>query len=442
MQNTWFSEIENVLDCAKERHALFSFCEHLSTSRFQTAEDLLSSAVSIERDSYLPLCRLSVLLDAFTAQWPLFKLLRCFSSAWKALPEYAKRPQGKGQDLIRRVDHQVKALTGNHLSLLQSKSTRSALHDPTNQKILDHRTLYKTVQRFSLPPHGSRSFKPIVAIALPNGPTLAVTVLATSAYYTAVPLNTSGGRDFRKDALSCGADTLLVGQADVDKLGLREQWVADAHIRVFIVDLNMERGALGLRSLDGCPIDVETNPIPNTGDDRAILLFTSGTSGNKKLVPLTHFSLVAGASFVMESWKLTVSDVCLNMMPLTHVGGLVRNLFAPLFAGGSTICCSAFDPNLFWDIIDEHRPTWYYASPSMHTAILDTGNDRIDALQGNCIRFVANAAGGLLPSLAGALQRTFGTVLPSYGMTECQPISCALASTAKCHHSYTLEHQC
>lgn len=40
------------------------------------------------------------------------------------------------------------------------------------------------------------------------------------------------------------------------------------------------------------------------------------------------------------------------------------------------------------------------------------------------MRFVANAAGGLLPVLAEGLKNTFGAViLTSYGMTECMPIS-------------------
>jgi acyl-CoA synthetase (AMP-forming)/AMP-acid ligase II len=40
------------------------------------------------------------------------------------------------------------------------------------------------------------------------------------------------------------------------------------------------------------------------------------------------------------------------------------------------------------------------------------------------LKMIANAAGGLLPSLAVQLRDTFGAhVLPSYGMTECMPIS-------------------
>jgi hypothetical protein len=112
------------------------------------------------------------------------------------------------------------------------------------------------------------------------------------------------------------------------------------------------------------------------------------------------------------------------MMPFNHVGGLVRNLFAPVLSGGSTILCPAFDPNLFWDILQDGYGTWYYASPSMHMSILAEGSLRSDAVSRCKLRLVCNAAGDLLPALAARLQVTFGcTVLPSYGMTECMPIS-------------------
>ena len=60
----------------------------------------------------------------------------------------------------------------------------------------------------------------------------------------------------------------------------------------------------------------------------------------------------------------------------------------------------------------------------MHSTILSEAANRVDAVAKNSIRLVCNAAGGLLPSLAVQLQNTFKcTVLPSYGMTECMPIS-------------------
>lgn len=60
----------------------------------------------------------------------------------------------------------------------------------------------------------------------------------------------------------------------------------------------------------------------------------------------------------------------------------------------------------------------------MHSLILAESANRQDALAKNKIRLVCNAAGALLPSLAVQLRDTFDSVvLPSYGMTECMPIS-------------------
>lgn len=46
-------------------------------------------------------------------------------------------------------------------------------------------------------------------------------------------------------------------------------------------------------------------------------------------------------------------------MPLFHVGGIVRNLLAPVLSGGSTIVCTGFDPDAFWAYALELKATWY-----------------------------------------------------------------------------------
>jgi acyl-coenzyme A synthetase/AMP-(fatty) acid ligase len=95
------------------------------------------------------------------------------------------------------------------------------------------------------------------------------------------------------------------------------------------------------------------------------------------------------------------------------VGGIVRQVFSPIFAGSSVICCPSFDPGIFWSLLHNHSFTWYYAAPTMHQLILQTGRDDnyIDKKTGTCpysLRMIANAAGGLLPSLANDMMKTFG----------------------------------
>ena len=128
------------------------------------------------------------------------------------------------------------------------------------------------------------------------------------------------------------------------------------------------------------------------------------------------------------------------MMPLFHVGGIVRNLFAPILSGGSVVMCAGFDATQFWALSLAREITWYglcssvsllagltqyhryYAAPTMHQAILGAIPDSVVPNRDTHIRLICNAAGGLLPTLAEQLKNTFGaTILPSYGSTVCTP---------------------
>jgi acyl-CoA synthetase (AMP-forming)/AMP-acid ligase II len=74
--------------------------------------------------------------------------------------------------------------------------------------------------------------------------------------------------------------------------------------------------------------------------------------------------------------------------------------------------------------VNNWQPTWYYATPTMHQMILAQAEQYGDIVNQSSIRFVCNAGSGIPPTLAAQLQKTFKcNVLPSYGMTECTPIT-------------------
>jgi hypothetical protein len=62
---------------------------------------------------------------------------------------------------------------------------------------------------------------------------------------------------------------------------------------------------------------------------------------------------------------------------------------------------------VFWTLLENQIHTWYYASPTMHGAILDAGEDEGLLDKGFKLRMIANAAGGLLPSLAERMRKAF-----------------------------------
>lgn len=64
-------------------------------------------------------------------------------------------------------------------------------------------------------------------------------------------------------------------------------------------------------------------------------------------------------SILTQSGRLDdITFTAVNMMPLFHVGGIVRNLLAPILSGGSTIVCGGFDPTDFWNVARSIGPTW------------------------------------------------------------------------------------
>ena len=82
---------------------------------------------------------------------------------------------------------------------------------------------------------------------------------------------------------------------------------------------------------------------PNEHHDEILVLFTSGTTGQKKLVPHKLGDVLVATACISISWKLTPLDVNCNLMPLFHVGGIIRQVFSPILSGGCVICCPSFD---------------------------------------------------------------------------------------------------
>ncbi|KAJ7617827.1 acetyl-CoA synthetase-like protein [Roridomyces roridus] len=341
-------------------------------------------------------------------------------------------------------DHIAEVISNDYristlLDCLPSTSS-PALHSPDMaRKPLSHAAIKSFIQNFSLPhsplqtPLGANDR---VMLVLPTGPENALALLAVATYHTCAPVNAScTAGELLDDARRLRARAVLTTRDVAERLELRTlQETLECEI-IFVepraggacglFDMTVLGGGSEERAWTARMRQVGRRPsVLHTLADKSLILHTSGTSGKKKVVPYTLLSLIVGTCAVVESWDLRPSDINLNMMPLFHVGGIVRNLLGPMFSGGSAIMCAGFDSNAFWALSQQIGATWYYAAPTIHQAILSSKPDDISPSHDLCIRMICNAAGGLLPSLATDLQAAFGAViLPSYGMTECMPIA-------------------
>eukprot|EP01052_Picozoa_sp_SAG31_P001526 SAG31_NODE_51_length_30464_cov_16.835628_13_plen_1181_part_00 len=279
------------------------------------------------------------------------------------------------------------------------------------------------------------------AVLLPNSPENAVCVLATAAYCCCAPLNPKGTVDelvFELLSTQAKGIILLSGEDGTDVPAVK----AAAQVGCKVITLTPRRLPAGLFNLSEGEY-VERDRLPsderprNGPDDVGLILHTSGTSGQKKRVAYTVKTLVTGSGCIISSWGLGPTDCALIMMPLFHVGGICRNVFAVALSGGSFTCSSlehlsdASSPHNFWNLCQATcvPVTWYYGGPSFHLQILSNKPSDNSIANGLAIRMIGNAAGGLPPDRAIRMRDTFSVqgrrcvILPSYGMTECMPIS-------------------
>lgn len=263
---------------------------------------------------------LSALLAQSPGNWPVLDLLRCYSTLRKEMPEAVRA--GKAPDVSRAMEEVVDRIHGSYecLSDIMEDSNRPALIPPEEGAPVSHGALKKSVQNFRLPLPKDGKKNPVVAIAVPNGPLLAATCVSVAAHFAMAPINPAvGPEQFRADVEQVQATCILTTPDTSAKLGLADPWVAQSGITVVHVDFSPWQ-ELALTYPDGTPLPTHQMPSqPNKGSDICLMLFTSGTSGKKKIVPLTLHLVVVGALFVIDSWGLTPSDICLNMMPLFHV---------------------------------------------------------------------------------------------------------------------------
>ena len=257
-----------------------------------------------------------------------------------------------------------------------------------------------------------------VAIVLPNGAEMAAAFVAVAACSTSAPLNPSYRADeFEFYLNDLNAKALMVEKGSTSPaVGVAEK------LGVSIVYV-LPTPALGAGSftLDTSSRQAATAASHGMAhaDDVALVLHTSGTTSRPKIVPLTHRNVCASAQHIARSTAFSASDRGLNVMPLFHIHGLIAGILAPLSQGGEVHCTSGFNALKFFSQMEEVKPTWYTAVPTMHQAILSRSANNKEVIAKVPLRFIRSSSSSLPPQVLAELEDTFhAPVIEAYGMTE------------------------
>ena len=162
-----------------------------------------------------------------------------------------------------------------------------------------------------------------------------------------------------------------------------------------------------------------------TGERRAMMLYTSGTTGRPKGVVTTHANIAAQAEALITAWEWTAEDHILHMLPLHHIHGVINVLTCALSVGATCEFVDTFTAERVWNHIRQGDLTLLMAVPTIYSRLIDSWNqavaDEQSARSAACrkLRLMVSGSAALPVPTLNAWQRITGHVLlERYGMTE------------------------
>ncbi|MCE1165824.1 MAG: acyl--CoA ligase [Bacteroidetes bacterium] len=227
-----------------------------------------------------------------------------------------------------------------------------------------------------------------------------------------VPLNISEGQE-RIEFILKNSDTKI--------LFTRNEYAED--VKRVCGELNIHQ-----MSFDNLVID-EYESSPSSGYDtdgftEAMIVYTSGTTGNPKGVVLYQYNLLCDAHFIADWHHLYEKDRMMCVLPIHHVNGTVVTLMTPMYYGGSVVLNDRFHAESFFDLLEENDVKVVSVVPTLLRFLMHAHeNKKIPGLKR--FRHFICGAGPLTSELARGFEEQFGLrVVHGYGLSETTCYSC------------------
>lgn len=103
---------------------------------------------------------------------------------------------------------------------------------------------------------------------------------------------------------------------------------------------------------------------------RALILYTSGTTGKPKGVVITHDNIQAQVTSLIIAWEWVAADRILHVLPLHHIHGIVNVLTCALWAGAECHMVPKFDAEMIWNRISDGNLTLFMAVPTIYAKLI------------------------------------------------------------------------
>jgi len=211
----------------------------------------------------------------------------------------------------------------------------------------------------------------------------------------------------------------LAGPSDIDRmLAAVDPKVAFARPGLPLADRAGARP--GLIGEDGWEVMLSAPAVPRSparGSDLAVGLFTSGSTGEPKVVLHTHRALSYKAITLVAAHGLTPADTVLTPAPLSHISGLLSGILIPAAAGMRAVLMERWDPAQAIDAVRREQVTFMAGPPTFFSTMAGDANFSQGAVAS--LRLLSCGSMTVSPEFVAATAEAFGaSVKRTYGSTE------------------------
>ncbi|MFF2246393.1 long-chain fatty acid--CoA ligase [Arthrobacter sp. NPDC058130] len=154
-------------------------------------------------------------------------------------------------------------------------------------------------------------------------------------------------------------------------------------------------------------------------DDAAMILYTSGTTGNPKGALLTHGNITWNCINVLVDFDFASTDVALMISPMFHVASLDMGVLPTLLKGGTVVLEAKFDPRRTLELIERHRATTISGVPTTYQMLCE--HPDWDATDLSSLNKLTCGGSSVPMRVLEAYERRGLRFSNGYGMTETAP---------------------
>jgi len=160
--------------------------------------------------------------------------------------------------------------------------------------------------------------------------------------------------------------------------------------------------------------------------DTAVILYTSGTTGQPKGAELSHSNMVMNALSTRELMKHQNDDIELIVLPLFHSFGQTVQMNAGFLSGHTLVLLARFEPGAVFQALQDEEVTIFCGVPTMYWALLNSPDaDKFDLEKISSTLRLGVSGGASLPVevIKGVEERFNIPLLEGYGLSETSPVA-------------------